>query len=75
MMKTKSAAEVRDGFEAFLTKYKHELSHDKPIRWHTDNGGEFTSENLSEFCDEYAICRSFSIPHSHGRNSTNALQQ
>ncbi len=45
------------------------MSHDKPIRWHTDNGGEFTSHDLDEFCKEFAIHRSFSVPYAPPQNA------
>ena len=66
---TKASAEVREGFQAFLTKYKHRLPSDKVVRWHTDNGGEFMSDDLDAFCDEFAIKRSFSIPYSPPTNA------
>ena len=42
LLKTKSSDEVKACFHTYLTIYKDHLPKDKPIRWHTDNGGEFT---------------------------------
>ena len=37
--------------------------------WHTDNGGEFMSHDLDEFCNEFAIARSFSVPYAPPQNA------
>ena len=60
-----------DSFNQYLEEMDHLLpkTHDKPIRWHTDNGGEFTSNSLDEFCHEFAIKRSFSVPYAPPQNA------
>lgn len=69
-LRSKSSKEVIDAFKLFLSEYKHYLPIDvKPIRWHTDNGGEFISDDLEFFCDEFAIRRSFSIPYAAPQNA------
>ena len=35
----------------------------------TDNGGEFTSSDLDEFCEEFAVKRSFSVPYAPPQNA------
>ena len=69
LLPTKESANVREGLEEFLTSHKQYLQHGRPIRWHTDNGGEFMSDDLDEFCKEFAIARSFFIPWCPPQNS------
>ena len=69
LLKTKSADEVKACFHTYLTRHKQHLPTDKPIRWHTDNGGEFTSRDLDGFCEEFAVRRSFSVPYAPPQNS------
>ena len=38
-------------------------------RWHCDNGGEFTATQIDDFCDEFAIRRSFSTPWAPPQNA------
>ena len=68
-LKTKSSNEVREGFEQFLSEFKHLVPESKQITWHTDNGGEFISQDLDEFCQEFAIRRSFSVPYAPPQNA------
>ena len=70
LLKSKSSEEVRQAFNEYIEEVKHLLPKDnKPIRWHTDNGGEFMSHDLNEFCDEFAIKRSFSVPYCPPQNA------
>ena len=62
LLKSKSSHEVRHAFDEFLTDHEEFLAHKKKVTWHTDNGGEFMSHDLDEFCNEFAIARSFSVP-------------
>ena len=55
LLATKESENVREGLEQFLTTHKQYLQHGRPIRWHTDNGGEFMSDDLDDFCKEFAI--------------------
>ena len=66
---SKSSSEVKDAMEQFLRDNRAYLPHDKPVTWHTDNGGEFTSNDLNEFCDEFALKRSFSVPYAPPQNA------
>ena len=68
-LRSKSSAEVQAAFQQFLRENKSHLDHGKPIRWHTDNGGEFTSDDLHEFCEEFAVRRSFSVPYAPPQNA------
>ena len=55
--------------------HNHSILHDyisattKPVTWHTDNGGEFMSNDINEFCEEFAIKRSFSVPYAPPQNA------
>ena len=68
-LNSKSSDNVRPALEAFLRKYAYALPSDKPITWHTDNGGEFMSTDLNEFCDEFCVHRSFSTPYGPPTNA------
>ena len=72
-LKTKSSEEVRAAFESYLSDHaellKHSVSGNRKITWHTDNGGEFMSNDLTEFCQEFAVVRSFSVPYCPPQNS------
>ena len=68
-MKSKSSEEVKSGMKEYLKSYKTYLPTDKDINWHTDNGGEFVSKDLDEFCDEFCVRRSFSIPYAPQTNA------
>ena len=69
-LKTKSSDHVLHAMEAFLKRYSNYLPHDdRPVTWHTDNGGEFFSSDIHEFCDEFCVKRSFSVPFAPPMNS------
>ena len=70
-LRTKSSIEVKTYLESFLHEFRSHLPLDpaKPIRWHTDNGGEFMSHDLHDFCNEFAIRRSFSTPYAPPQNA------
>ena len=68
-IRTKSSSEVRAAMEQFLAENRPYLTHNKPIRWHTDNGGEFMSHDIEEFCQEFAVRRSFSVPYAPPTNA------
>ena len=65
-LRSKSSSEVQACLESFLHEFRSHLPRDpdKPMRWHTDNGGEFMSTDLRYFCDEFALKRSFSTPYA-----------
>ena len=69
LLKSKASVEVTDAFKAFLKDHKDHLTHGRRVTWHTDNGGEFTSHNLDEFCREFAVARSFSVPYAPPQNA------
>ena len=68
LLKSKSSVEVKAAFNDFLDDHKDHLSHGQPVTWHTDNGGEFMSKNVDEFCQEFAVHRSFSVPYAPPQN-------
>ena len=71
-LKTKSSTEVLEAFKEFLVSNKNYLpfpDSNKPITWHTDNGGEFVSADVDEFCQEFAVHRSFSVPYAPPQNA------
>ena len=71
-LKSKASLEVKESLHHFITAHKHLLPDDssgRSIRWHTDNGGEFTSADIDEFCQEFAIHRSFSVPFAPPQNA------
>ena len=43
--------------QVFMDTHKDRLDHGLPVTWHTDNGGEFLSSDMDEFCKEFAIKR------------------
>ena len=69
LLKSKSSLDVTAAFESFLNDHKDHLAHGKRITWHTDNGGEFMSHDLDEFCREFAVARSFSVPYAPPQNA------
>ena len=69
-LRSKSSGEVQHAMTEFLRQYKRYLPiDDRKITWHTDNGGEFMSDDLNEFCREMCIHRSFSVPYEAPRNA------
>ena len=69
LLKSKSSEEVLSAFKEFLNDHKEHLKHGKKVTWHTDNGGEFMSHDLDEFCNEFAVARSFSVPYAPPQNA------
>ena len=69
LLKTKSSSEVKWSFQEFLKDHKEHLTHGKQVKWHTDNGGEFMAHDLDDFCNEFAIARSFSVPYAPPQNA------
>lgn len=69
MLRSKSSDEVKAALTDFLKVNNPYLQHGRPIRWHTDNGGEFTSADTDEFCKEFALNRSFSVPYAPPMNA------
>ena len=70
-LRSKSSVEVKVCLETFLHEYKSHLpsNPNQPLRWHTDNGGEFISRDLNEFCNEFSLRRSFSTPYAPPQNA------
>ena len=55
--------------QVFMDTHKDRLDHGLPVTWHTDNGGEFLSSDVDEFCKEFAIKRSYSVPYAPPQNA------
>ena len=68
-LKTKSPGEVLSALQAFEKSVRRYLPRDHIEEWHTDNGGEFTSNNTRDFCEEIAIKRSYSVPYTSNTNA------
>ena len=68
-LQSKHSSEVKAAMEQFLRDNREYLPTDKPVTWHTDNGGEFMSRDLDEFCEEFALRRSFSVPYAPPQNA------
>ena len=72
-LETKSSKLVKAAFQKFINEYRVQLDACRRaghnVTWHTDDGGEFVSHDLDEFCDEFAVKRSFSVPYSPQLNS------
>lgn len=71
-LKTKHSSGVRAAFEQFVADHKQYLEWNNGciLKWHTDNGGEFESQNLDEFLTEMCVTRSFSVPYAPPTNAT-----
>ena len=69
-LKTKQADAVLAAFKQFIADNKHALPGGAVKEWHCDNGREFMSKDLDEFCAEFAVKRSYSIPWLPQSNGT-----
>jgi len=67
-LKSKQSDLVLAAFQEFLKRHEANLPPAQDIEWFTDNGGEFTSKKLDEFCDEFAVKRGFSVPYCPPQN-------
>ena len=68
-LRNKTSAEVRSAMEEFMRDNHQYLNHGKSMKWHTDNGGEFMSHSIDDFCEEFAVRRSFSVPYAPPTNA------
>jgi hypothetical protein len=68
LLKSKHSSGVEQAMRDFLHKFAHKLTHGRKITWYTDNGGEFMSHDLQEFCHEFAINRGYSVPYAPPQN-------
>ena len=68
-LRDKASAEVKAALESYLRTYKQYLPTDKDVYWHTDNGGEFMTNDLDNFCDEFCVKRSFAVPYNAPHNA------
>ena len=68
-LQTKHADEVIPHFDSFVKRWKHKLPGGVVREWFTDNGGEFTSASVAEFCDEFVTKRGFTVPYCSPQNA------
>jgi hypothetical protein len=68
-LKSKSGEEVLSALKRFQSKYSSYLPGGRIERWHTDNGGEFMTSSITEFCEEIAVRRTFSVPYAPPQNA------
>ena len=66
---SKHASEIKQHFESFVKKWKHKLPDGVVREWFTDNGGEFTSHSIDDFCDEFVTKRGFTVPYCSPQNA------
>lgn len=71
-LKSKHADNVLEALKQFQNRHKDLLPNGRVKEWRTDAGGEFTSHNLDDFCEELAIKRSFSIPYEPRKGNARA---
>jgi len=69
LLQTKLSSEVRPHFERFVKRWKHKLPGGVVNEWFTDNGGEFFSSDISDFCDEFVTKRGFTVPYRSPQNA------
>jgi transposase InsO family protein len=68
-LQSKSSSEVKPHFERFVKKWKSKLPDGVVREWFTDNGGEFFSSDISDFCDEFVTKRGFTVPYRSPQNA------
>jgi hypothetical protein len=68
-LKSKSADEVLRALKLHQSEHASELPPGKIITWHCDNGGEFISTDIDDFCQEICIRRTFSVPYEPSQNA------
>ena len=74
-IQSKSAELVLQAYKRYERKFKSHLQNElnpnkgHVVEWHTDNGGEFRSNSMDEYCDEIAVKRSWSVPYAHNTNA------
>jgi hypothetical protein len=69
LLQSKLSSEVKPHFERFVKKWKDKLPNGVVNEWFTDNGGEFFSDDISDFCDEFVTKRGFTVPHRSPQNA------
>ena len=69
--KSKSSDEVLEHFKQYQKDYREQLRwNDGHVKtWATDNGGEFTADQIQDFCTEMYIKRRYSVPYAPPQNA------
>ena len=70
-LKTKSSEEILGALKRFQREYAGDLKwNDGHVKqWHTDNGGEFESNIINDFCDKLFVEHSRSVPWRPEQNA------
>lgn len=68
-LKSKEAGGAKAAMLQFIKDHHNWLKQGRVWSWLTDNGKEFMSSSLDEFCTEFLIKRLYSVPY---RSNTNA---
>ena len=67
-LQDKNSSSVLQCLETYQCRYADALSTGKIEEWFTDNGGEFMSNDIQDFCDEFAVKRGFTVPYGSPQN-------
>ena len=67
-LRTKDPSEVLEAFQSFVDEYDEYLVHGIG-EWHTDNGGEFQSSDLEEFCATLLMRHTTIVPETPQDNA------
>ena len=68
-LRDKKSLGVQDALERFLVDHKHVFKRGV-TEWFCDNGGEFCSDNINEYCHEISVRRQYSVPYCPPQNGT-----
>lgn len=68
-LQTKHSDEIKTHFEHFQRRWKDKLPGGVVREWFTDNGGEFTSNDLDQFMHEFGVRRGFTVPYCSPQNA------
>lgn len=71
-LKTAHSAASKAAMIQYISDHKNYLKEGKVHEWFTDNGKEFRSNDLDEFCTEFLIRRGYSVPY---KSNTNPLAE
>ena len=71
LLEDKTSESILKCFKLYQNTHAARLPNQKVELWFTDNGGEFVSNDIFEFCDEFAIKRGFTVPYGSPQNGQN----
>ena len=67
-LEDKTSESILKCLKLYQNTHAARLPAQKVELWFTDNGGEFASDDMFEFCDEFAIKRGFTVPFGSPQN-------